>query len=257
MCSSNQRAFPQVVESLAARLVCDRDLRAWTSLECYTWKEDTGFLYCIIIPDSPFASQARSGQRTDGPDESVPYPRLPFFPMAIGDPNIFHCYPITREVERENNLGFVSIGEATALLSHRHAARSGDYLLIWSLLISDDEDRNPIGLWERQIGRRIPPPTPRSQVRHEYRVNQDFAKHHFPQTALQRTDVQSTGSNVYPTSDGRATSDDLITREGLRAKWLIYVFSNISTSTVAEETAQNFGLPGPCIDLVSQQAPRI
>lgn len=44
--------------------------------------------------------------------------------------------------------GFLGIGEAAAMLSHRHATRDGDDLLIWSLLIGDLEDESPVEMWQ-------------------------------------------------------------------------------------------------------------
>ena len=74
--------------------------------------------------------------------------------MAISGWELFGS-PITGELEREIEEGFVNIGEAAVLLSHIHATRDGDDLLIWSLLIGDIEDVSPISMWERQIGKRI------------------------------------------------------------------------------------------------------
>ena len=42
------------------------------------------------------------------------------------------------------------------LVSHRHAARDGYDLLIWSLLIGDIEEDSSMVIWERQTGKRIP-----------------------------------------------------------------------------------------------------
>ena len=74
--------------------------------------------------------------------------------MAISGWELFGS-PITGELEREIEEGFVNIGEAAVLLSHIYATRDGDDLLIWSLLIGDIEDVSPISMWERQIGKRI------------------------------------------------------------------------------------------------------
>ncbi len=175
-----------------------------------------------------------------------------FPPMAISGFELFPGRPVTGEVEREIEEGFVNIGEAAALLSHRHATRDGDDLLIWSLLIGDIEDDSPIAMWERQVGKRIPTGSLISSAQ-RIKGHPGLGWAPFSPTALQRIDEQSTNLKVYPAHNGGETYDGLITTEGLRAKWLIYEFPNVTASTVDEGDFQDSSLPGPCMDIAAQR----
>ncbi|KAL9012303.1 MAG: hypothetical protein Q9173_002924 [Seirophora scorigena] len=203
---------------LAALLVCDWGVRAWTLLEAMRGRSGL-YLLCLhnrVISLRELLKSVHAGGRIDlvtfflGRDYLVP-------PMAIANTELFGEI-ITSEIEQEIEDGFVSMGEAAALLSHRHATRDGDDLLIWSLLIGDLEDESPVEMWKRQVGKRIPTG---SLISSAQRVQDHPGLSWAPYrpTALQAT---SNNSQVYPAYDGSETGQGLITEEGLRAKWLVH-----------------------------------
>ncbi|MCJ1460833.1 hypothetical protein MMC28_011215 [Mycoblastus sanguinarius] len=237
---------------LAALLVCDWGIRAWTLLEAMRGRYGLFVLcrYNKLINLHQLLKSVHDDGRMDLVNLFLARDYL-FPPMAISGFELFPGRPVTGEVEREIEEGFVSIGEAAALLSHRHATRDGDDLLIWSLLIGDIEDDSPIAMWERQVGKSIPTG---SLVSSAQRIHghPGLGWAPFSPTALQRINGQSTSSKVYPAYDGCETSNGLITQEGLRAKWLTYVFAKVTASSVDKGEMQDSGLPGPFMDIAAQ-----
>ena len=58
--------------------------------------------------------------------------------------------------EPEMTLDYLQIGEAAALLSHRHMTRNQDDIIIWGYLIGNTFLRDGIQLWRSRIGQSIP-----------------------------------------------------------------------------------------------------
>jgi hypothetical protein len=143
----------QVYESiLATLLVCDWSIRAWTLLESMRGRSGL-YLLCLnnkYISLHELLKSAFNNARIDL--TSLFFARAYLFPQSIlGDFDLFSGYPIQDPVSDLLGRGFVSIGEAAALLSHRHATRDADDLLIWSLLIGDLEGESPVEMWKRQV----------------------------------------------------------------------------------------------------------
>ena len=238
---------------LASLLVCDWGIRAWTLLEAMRGRYEL-FLLCRdnrLVNLHQLLKLVHDNGRIDLVNLCLARDYL-FPPMAMSGFELFPGHSITGEVEREIEEGFVNIAEAGALLSHRHATRDGDDLLIWSLLIGDIEDVSPIAMWERQVGKRI---ATGSLISSAQRIqgHPGLSWAPFSPTALQRIDKQSATSKVYPAYDGGETSEGLITPEGLRAKWLTFTFPNVTASNVDERKMQYTSLPEPCVDIAAQR----
>ena len=207
---------------LATLLVCDWSVRAWTLLEAMRGRCSL-FILCLhnqVISLEELLRSVHAAGRIDliilflGRDYLFP-------PMAIAGFELFPGKPITSEIEQEIQDGFLSIGEAAALLSHRHATRDGDDLLIWSLLIGDVADKSPVDMWRRQIGKSINTGSLISSAR---RVQGHLGLSWAPYlpTVLQHNQDPSNVSKVYPAYDGSETFRGKITKQGLRAKWLVH-----------------------------------
>ena len=249
------RAYESV---LATLLVCDWDIRAWTLLEAMRGRYGL-FVLCRhnnLINLHQLLKSIHENGRMDLVSLFLARDYL-FPPMAISGFELFPGHPITTEVEQEIEKGFVNIGEAAALLSHRHATEDGDDLLIWSLLIGDIKDDSPIAMWERQIGKQIPTGSLVSSAQ-RIQGHPGLGWAPFSPTALPRTNEQSTSSKVYPAYDGGETSNGLITSKGLRAKWLTYVFpipnviAPATQVTMQKGERQDSSLPEPCMDITAQ-----
>lgn len=233
---------------LATLLVCDWGIRAWTLLEAMRGRYGL-FVLCRhnrFVNLHQLLESVHDNGRMDLTNLFLTRDYL-FPPMAISGFELFPGKVITSEVEREIEDGFVNIGSAATLLSHRHATRDGDDLLIWSLLIGDAEDESPIAMWERQVGKWIPTGSLISSARRiEGHSGLGWAP--FSPTALQRTYQKGTDSKVYPAYARQETSNGLITSEGLRAKWLVYEFPNITNFSQDEKGMQASDFPAPCKD---------
>ena len=238
---------------LATLLVSDWGIRAWTLLEAMRGRHGL-FLLCRhnrLVNLHQLLKSVHDNGRIDLVNLCLARDYL-FPPMAMSGFELFPGYPITSEADQEIEDGFVNIGEAAALLSHRHATRDGDDLLIWSLLIGDIEDVSPIAMWERQVGKQI---ATGSLISSAQRIqgHPGLGWAPFSPTALQRIDEQSANSKTYPAYDGGETSEGLITLEGLRAKWLTFTFLNVTASNVDEGEMRCTSLPELCVDIAAQR----
>ena len=247
--SRTMRAYESVFATL---LVCDWGIRAWTLLEAMRGREGL-FLLCRqndLVNLHQLLLAVHENGRMDLVNLFLARGYL-FPPMAISDFELFGT-SITNDTEREIEAGFVNIGEAAALLSHRHATRDRDDLLIWSLLIGDIVDESPIAMWERQVGKEIPTGSLISSAQ-RIQGHPGLGWAPFSPTTLQRLDEQGISSKVYPAYDGSGTVMGLVTAKGLRAKWLTYEFPNASTSIGDVAGTQKSELPGPCMDIAAQR----
>ena len=238
---------------LATLLVCDWGIRAWTLLEAMRGRNGL-FVLCRhnkLINLHQLLRSVHDNGRMDLVNLFLARDYL--FPQCTYD-EVFPGHSIKTEVMQKIEEGFVSIGEAAALLSHRHATRDGDDLLIWSLLIGDIEDDSPIAMWERQVGKQI---NTGSLVSSAKRIHghPGLGWAPFSPTALQGINEQSTGSKVYPAFDGCETVNGLITPEGLRAQWLTYEFPNVTAFSVDKGEMQDSYIPRPCMNIAAQLLP--
>lgn len=237
---------------LATLLVCDWGIRAWTLLEAIRGRKGLFVLCCYnrCVNLHELLKMVHNDGRMDLINLFVARDYL-LPPAVTSDLEIFGLL-IRNEEDKALEDGFVNIGTAAALLSHRHATRDGDDLLIWSLLLGDIEDENPIAMWKRQVGNSIPTGTLVSSAQ-RIQGHPGLGWTPFTPTAVQRASGQRTNSKVYPAHDGHETFNGLITKEGLRAKWLTYVFPVVlMASSVDQQTMQGCGPPKPIVDLAEQ-----
>ena len=215
---------------LATLLVCDWTIRAWTLLEAMRGRFSL-YILCLhnrVLSLDEVIKAVHAKGRIDlvtlllGRDYLFP-------PAAMAD---FELFPgrgsITSEIDREIEDGFLSIGEAAVMLSHRHATRDGDDLLIWSLLIGDIKDESPIEMWKRQVGKEIPTGSLISSARRVER-HPGLSWAPYVPTISQHAEQFRNTSKAYPAYDGSETSLGLITDDGLRAKWLIHEIPNFES----------------------------
>lgn len=151
------QAYECVFAALLVNLVSDWNMRAWTLLEAMRGKHGL-FISCLHNQPSNLHELMKSVHDRGRMDISCLILTRGYLlpPPARADFEIFPGQgPVGGPHEIEMKEGFVSIGEVVALLSHRHATRDGDELLIWSLLIGEIEDESPIELWRRQVGKKI------------------------------------------------------------------------------------------------------
>ncbi|MCJ1375298.1 hypothetical protein MMC20_006533 [Loxospora ochrophaea] len=218
---------------LAILLVCDWNIRAWTLLEAMRGRSRI-YVLCrnnrLINLQENLQLVHQSGRI----DLVILFLTKAYLlpPSSLGDVELFPGEVIS-VVDPALREGFLNIGEAAVLLSHRHATRDGDDLLIWSLLIGDVEDKSPVEMWKRQIGKEI---WTGSLISSAQRISghRSLGWAPFRPTVLQSKDMNNSPGKAYLAYDGVGTRKGLITAEGLRAKWLVHTFSS-SRSTEQEE----------------------
>ena len=233
---------------LATLLVCDWSIRAWTLLEAMRGRSGIHLLClenrCVSVQE--LLRLVHNGGRIDL--ATLVLARAYLFPPAdLGDFELFPDKIVPDPEGREIRQGFMNIGEAAALLSHRHATRDADDLLIWSLLIGDLEDESSVEMWKRQVGKRI---ATGCLVSSAPRIVGHSGLGWAPSrpTASRRAgDASSLSSKTYPAYDGAETKRGLITAQGLRAKWLVHEFPLVASPAVQEEVPKlpSSSLPEP------------
>lgn len=132
---------------LATILVCDWNVRAWTLLEALRARHNIHILCknnrIIALKEVVNAVLDRG-----------------CIDIAAAFLSAQHLLP-WRWFNRETNVtidkqGFVPLAVAADLLSHRHASRPGDEIVIWGLLMEDDVSATAEQFWRVQEGRRVP-----------------------------------------------------------------------------------------------------
>ena len=213
---------------LAALLVCDWGIRAWTLLEAMRGRFAL-YLLCLNNQLVSVYEVVRSVCESGKLDIVTLFMTRSFLfpPIDLTDFELFDDgeKQLDTDLDREKALGFMSVGEAAVLLSHRHATRDTDDLLIWSLLIGDIEDASPVEMWRRQQGTNI---RTGSLISSAKRIEGHQGLGWAPSRPTTLRLVNGVGSNdggrFYLAYDGEDTAEGLITSDGLRARWLTYRF---------------------------------
>ncbi|KAK3369472.1 hypothetical protein B0T24DRAFT_632681 [Lasiosphaeria ovina] len=152
---------------LSVLLVCDWNVRAWTLLEAIRGRKNIHLLFkddktvrlmdilCAVysagdisianlyltaqhlIPAVQSATDTPSSTSTTAPDTRI------------------RTVPGSIESNESNGLGsgLLSVQEAACLLSHRHASRQGDEVVIWSLLCSETPCYTAKDFWDACVQR--------------------------------------------------------------------------------------------------------
>ncbi|KAI1387391.1 uncharacterized protein F4822DRAFT_280692 [Hypoxylon trugodes] len=137
--------------------------------------------------------------------------------------------------------GFVSIHEASCLLSHRHASRENDEVIIWSLLCGDDVKETAIDLWRSMVNRIIPTGflmSSHPRIGYEVEANGGFG------WAPRRPDMPGDDTNgearKFFADDGSKSTYGFVKPEGFRAKWLVAEFkTDLRLRRILNNTARD------------------
>lgn len=221
---------------LAVLLVSDWNVRAWTLLEAMRGRNNIHLL-CKRNQVICFKELLRTVHQEGRIDISILFltcqhliPQIP--------PDDYEIFSggegFASEEDRLTQMGFVSVGEGGILLSHRHASRSGDEILIWSLLVNRKATKNVVQLWKSQLGTKIHTGFLLSSTP---RIKGYKGLSWAPcSPALQSpSNSDLTGERTYLPYDGGETAMGVMTVEGLQGTWLVHKFS---TSVENESTNQ-------------------
>ena len=244
---------------LATLLICDWNLRAWTLLEAMRGRHNIHLL-CKGNQVMCFRETLKAVNENGRIDLGVLFlTSQHLLPQPPVDDYELFGERLATEEHRMMQLGFISLGEASILLSHRHASRDGDDVVIWSLLTDETAIKNVVELWKSQEG---------AKVRTGFLMssNQRLQGYKGLGWAPCYPTLQATRSkdlnhqNLYLAYDGNDTQEGAITSEGLRAIWLTHKFLVCSPQsdvrfprnvTISSRYLQNYGWgaflrPVPC-----------
>jgi hypothetical protein len=216
---------------LAALLVCDWNVRAWTYLEAMRGRQNIHVLCkdeVVVCLKELLTSVNTHGDITLG---NLFLSAQHLLPQLVYDD---HTYDDTRRY----SLGFLPIEEAAYALRHRHASRPGDDIVIWSLLFDETPSYTASELWEAQIKSGTLPG--RGSVYTSYlissipRVQRRGLGWAPCQPGLPRKSYVNGSSGEIPstTEDGALSGIGLFTHDGLSSTWWIVEFPGGSLSWI-------------------------
>ncbi len=230
---------------LATVLVCDWNIRAWTLLEAMRGRHNIHLL-CkrneVICVQETLKAVHEEGRI----DLAILFLTTQHL-KPLPPPGDWELFPgmgsVATDEDRMMEMGFVSVGEAGSLLSHRHASRDEDDIVIWSLLVNEKAIKNAAQIWKGQLGAKINTgfllsSTPRIQGYKGLSWAPCSPTLRLPPDAGSRVRLMvgkmgSTREKVYLAYEGADTRSGVITSEGLQAKWLVHIFPTSPADHVA------------------------
>lgn len=241
---------------LATLLVCDWNMRAWTLLEAMRGRSS---LYLLCADDKTVKLHDILQMVFDcgKADIVIPFLTRSYLlpPDDITELELFEGGgPVATEEDCRDAQGFISIGEAAVLLSHRHATRDEDDVLIWNLLIGDVERQDPVEMWKLQIGNKI---STGALISSAPRIQHLEGFHWAPSrpTLPRRSHADRAVKNpkAFLAYDGGDSRNGEITTEGLRAKWLTHHFQADGLSINKDDSAHDNNDVALTLDEISNE----
>jgi hypothetical protein len=222
---------------LATLLVCDWNVRAWTFLESLRGRQKL-LLLC------------KNNQTIDLKETLEIVHAHGSIDISVLFVSTQHLWPSTARWERIGaqwasvptwmRNGFMLVEDAAGLLSHRHASRSKDETVIWSLLLGDEVYKTPEALWKSRIGRGlntgfILSSAPRlrgvpgfswAPSRAAVSAKDEEQQQQLAGQLVAHPDVSvlSDAEQFYLAYDGYDTAYGTITNAGFQASWLLHIF---------------------------------
>ncbi|EXJ61720.1 hypothetical protein A1O7_02149 [Cladophialophora yegresii CBS 114405] len=224
---------------LSTLLVCDWNMRAWTLLESMRGRSSL-YLLCADDRTIKLYDVLQTVFQGGSLDVLVPYLTRSYLfpPDDIMDMELFEgSGSVATAEDQQLAEGFISVGEAAVLLSHRHATRDEDDVLIWNLLIGDTAEQDAAEMWRRQLGTKISTGALVSsapRLRNVAGFHWAPSRPTLPRRSTTNTATTTAHEKTLLAYDGGDARDGEITTDGLRAKWLTCRFT-IAGANVQEE----------------------
>lgn len=200
---------------LVTMMVCDWNIRAWTFLEAFRGRESIHVL-CkdnVIIPLKKTVDIVYGQGSIDQALLLLSVPHL-LSPQIKKD---FQTVSASSFV-----VGFLLVETAGSLLSHREASRPGDDIVIWSLLLGDKVDENPIAFWRSRQSLGLSTSFLISSAPRIRKRSLGWAP---SSPTAQLVQMRSNGPKTRMLAfDGMESDRGIIEKDGFLAPWLIYDF---------------------------------
>ena len=200
---------------LAALLVCDWNIRAWTLLEAMRGRRN---IHLLFKDDKilPFKQILETVLQEGSIDLAILFCTAQhLIPFQLAPNNNVNPY------NRRLNGGYINVEEAGCLLNHRYATRPGDGVVIWSLMCEEKASYSPTEFWKTRIDRILNTGFLMSSVP---RIGDSEDSPGF-NWAPERPDLQAPSSANgdtearYHSFDGEGSSAGVVTERGLQANW--------------------------------------
>lgn len=209
----------ELMESiLAALLVCDWNVRAWTLLEAMRGRHNIQILckneQVIPLKDLLEEVHQRGSLSLAGLFATAQH----LLPAQQPPPG-----STPHQYLDERAKGFVNVEEAACLLSHRHASRPGDEVIIWSLLCGPIVRHSAIEFWRQRVDHVVltgflVSSCPRVHAPLSItRSGFGWAPCRPNMPAIRKLPL----SKTYFGDDGARTAGGLINARGLKSAWLV------------------------------------
>lgn len=196
-------------------IVCDWNLRAWTFLEAFRGRENI-YILCkenVLVSLKKIFGIVRLQGSIEIASLALCMPHL--LPSRIKkDFRTTSSAPFVA--------GFLTIGTAGSLLSHREASRPGDDIVIWSLLLNDTIYQNAKAFWQSRQGHVLYTSFLVSSVPRLKKRGLGWAPSS-PTAPL--VEMRSNGrQNRLLAFGGEDSEAGIIWKDGFRANWFMYDF---------------------------------
>ncbi|MCJ1241106.1 hypothetical protein MMC14_009110 [Varicellaria rhodocarpa] len=234
---------------LATLLVCDWNLRAWTLLEGMRGRENLHLLckYNKTTPVIEVLQKIHQCGRIDLSFMALSSQHLiPSYDEKIDLDDVFEDSDGGSEIPpSREKVDFLSIGEAAALLSHRHMTQNLDDVIIWGYLTGDVAFRDAVKLWQSRVGQNI---STGSIVSSSPRIKGHKGLSWAPERPTFRyASGDRPSKKAYVASIVASTLEGEILAEGLRARWF---FHELAINTDIDLKAQFESFPVTAIELI-------
>ncbi|KAL6712940.1 hypothetical protein ACLMJK_009495 [Lecanora helva] len=200
---------------IVTAIVCDWNLRAWTFLEAFRGRDHTHVLCKGNIVVS----------LRDTVKAIYDYGSIDIALFLLTVPHLLPSRTrkgVRSRKDGPSKPGFVTLETAASHLSHREASRSGDDVVIWSLLLDDTVSTSAIEFWTNRVGKTI---STAYLISSAPRVDIRGWKWAPSSPTAQSLEVKSKDARFRLMADGNVGADlGNITQDGLSAQWLMYDF---------------------------------
>ncbi|MCJ1454181.1 hypothetical protein MMC28_004532 [Mycoblastus sanguinarius] len=209
----------EIRESLLVTvMVCDWNLRAWTFLEAFRGR-DSIYLLCKDNTAVSLKETVDVVRRYGSIDIALFLLTVPHLLPS----EIKRDIPQSKIIPSPHLNGFLSLETGGSLLSHRAASRPGDDVVIWSLLLGDNVFNDAESFWRSRENNIVwtsflVSSAPRLNIR-----GLGWAPSS-PTAQLIAGPAQNSSSRLL-SYDGTESEAGTVTRDGFKAKWLIYEFN--------------------------------
>jgi hypothetical protein len=199
---------------LAALLVCDWNVRAWTLLEAMRGRRSLHLLFKDekIVPLKQILENVHHKVSIDLAILFCTAQHLmPFQLSPNNNPNPYN---------RMLHGGYVLVEEAGCILGHRYATREGDGVVIWSLLCDAKASHSAVDFWSTRINRSLNTGFLMSSVP---RIKNHAGLSWGPERPDLEppSEIKDQSTLRFQAFDGEGSSPGIITEQGLVANWLV------------------------------------